>query len=62
MNKNQRKRLEEAYDIVSIVMEEIEESISNLEDNFPNSNRLEVLEEEYDQIDEINDCLYSLIN
>lgn len=61
MNKDQRELLREALNSISIVRDELQETVCNLEENFPNHARLEELEDQYERLDTLHDELETLI-
>lgn len=61
MNKEQRKALKEALDIIEAVKIEQEEKISSLEENFPNHVQLDNLNDEFERLDTICSELEDLV-
>ena len=52
MNKEQRKRLQNALDIITEIAEEEREKYDNMSEYFPDSEKTEKLEENADNLDE----------
>jgi len=57
MNKVQRKQLQKALDIITSVSEEEQEKLSNMYDNFSETQRYQSMEEKADELQQIVDDL-----
>lgn len=61
MNKYQRRQLVKALDILSTVYEEEEEKISNMEENFSETEQFQNMTEKADELCEIKETLESFL-
>jgi cation transport regulator ChaC len=61
LNKEQRKQLQEALGIIGTVLEELEETVNNLEENFPNHVNLNEFTEQAEALSEISSNLEDIV-
>jgi len=56
MNKDQRAKLEEAKDIVAVILDEEDEKLCNMEEKFSETQKYQDMDENKDNIQEILDA------
>lgn len=61
MNQNQRDRLQKAIEIIEEVANEEEEKLSNMEENFSETENYQNMEEKRDTLDNIKSDLEEVI-
>ena len=62
MNKTQRKKLEEARDLLEEVTTEEEEKLDNMYDNFSETERYQNMEEHKDTLEEAKEQIDEVLN
>lgn len=61
MNKKQREKLEEVCGVIETVLEEENDKLSNMEENFSETQRFQEMEEKRDTLEEVKSSLEEVL-